>query len=238
MKKINSVRFENLELYVKDQLEEIKNIKNATIFSLAKLAESRDPETGEHLERIREYAKVIAEELASSGAYSKEINNEFVYNIYNMSVLHDIGKVGVPDNILLKPGKLTAEEFETMKTHTLIGGKALEATSNLNKNSTFLDMGKLIAYYHHERWDGTGYPEGLKQDEIPLAARITTLADIYDALSFKRVYRAYAFEEEIIDGMLAQDVGKVFDPVIFDTYRKLKFKFLAIKKIFSSQKTA
>lgn len=238
MKKINSVRFENLESYVRDQLEEIKNIKNATIFSLAKIAESRDPETGEHLDRIREYAKVLAEELSNSGVYSAEINNEFVYNIYNMSVLHDIGKVGIPDHVLLKPGKLTPDEFEVMKTHTVIGGRALEATSRLNKNSTFLEMGKLIAFYHHEKWDGSGYPKGLKSEEIPLAARITSMADIYDALSFRRVYRDYAFEEEVIDDMIRQEAGKTFDPEVYEAYRKLKKRFIEIKTAFSCQKNA
>lgn len=233
MKKINSVRFENLESFLKEQLDEIKNIKNATIFSLAKIAESRDPETGSHLERIREYVKVLAMEMGEKSTYSEWVNKEFIYNIYNMSVLHDIGKVGIPDCILLKPGKLTEQEYAVMKTHTIIGGKALEATARLNRNSAFLEMGKEIALHHHEKWDGTGYPDGLKEEEIPLAARITTLADVYDAVSFKRVYRDFAMKEEDIDEMMKQECGKLFDPEIYRVYREIKDKFLAIKRIFS-----
>lgn len=233
LKKVSSVHIGSLETYLKKQLEEIKNIKNATIFSLAKIAESRDPETGEHLERIREYAKALAEELLKDSDYSPWINNEFIYNIYNMSVLHDIGKVGVPDNILLKPGKLTPEEYEIMKTHTTIGGKALEATAKLNRNSAFLEMGMEIAYYHHEKWNGGGYPSGLRGEEIPLAARITAVADVYDAVSFKRVYRNYAFKSDEIDEMMRQESGKMFDPEICKIYERIKHKFLAIKKVFS-----
>ena len=233
LKKVSSVHIGSLESYLKNQLEEIKNIKNATIFSLAKIAESRDPETGEHLERIREYAKVLAEELSKASEYASWINNEFIYNIYNMSALHDIGKVGIPDHILLKPGKLTTEEYEVMKTHTTIGGKALEATAKLNNNSAFLEMGMEIAYYHHERWNGGGYPSGLKGDDIPLAARITTVADVYDALSFKRVYRDYAYKPEEIDDLMVKESGQMFDPEVIRVYERVKDKFLAIKKVFS-----
>jgi putative two-component system response regulator len=233
IKKINSLRFAKLVINLKDQLEEIKNIKNTTIFSLAKLAESRDPETGAHLERIREYAKVLATEMADNKKFSPWINNEFIYNIYNMSVLHDIGKVGIPDKILLKPEKLTDEEYTIMKTHTTIGGKALEAAVKLNRNSAFLEVGKEIAYHHHERWDGNGYPDGLKEDDIPLVARITAFADVYDAVGFKRVYRNYAMKEGEIDEMLKQECGKLFDPDIYRVYLGIRDRFLAIKMILS-----
>lgn len=222
-----------LSVCVEEKVEEVRNIKDLTIFSLAKIAESRDPETGEHLERIREYVKVLAEELTKLEPYREQIDEEFIYNIYHLSILHDIGKVGIPDSILLKPGKLTPGEFEVMKTHTLIGGEALDQSAHLNLSSSFLETGRDVALYHHERWNGRGYPYGLSGADIPLSARIVAVADVYDAISFKRVYRPYAMSEDEIERVMQEEAGNLFDPQIYAVYLGVKERFASIKKVFS-----
>ncbi len=228
LKRQSASRSEFLEHSVDEKIVEIKNVKNTTIFALAELAESRDNDTGDHLLRIREYVKILSDRLSRIPAYEREINREFRENIYHMSVLHDIGKVGIPDKILLKPGRLTSEEFDLMKTHARIGGRALDKVCKINRHSGFLKMGRDIAMYHHERWDGTGYSDGLKGTQIPLAARIVTLADIYDALSTKRVYKA-AFNERDVMEIMAEENGKAFDPVIYDAFIDARESFKNIR---------
>lgn len=220
-----------LEQEVKERTWEIEDTQDATIIGFAKLAEYRDPETGLHLERIREYCKLVAEELMTNEKYKDLINKKYIDSIYKSSPLHDIGKVGIPDSILLKPGKLTPEEFEIMKQHSMIGGDAIsEAEKRLrNKRLSFLAMGKVIAYYHHEKFDGTGYPQGLKGDKIPLSARIMALADVYDALISKRVYKE-AWSYEATGEVIIKDSGRHFDPDVVDAFLKLKDEFLKISK--------
>lgn len=191
------------------------------IFSLAKLAESRDDDTGEHLERIREYAKLVASELSHTPKFADRIDGQFVQLIYLTSPLHDIGKVGIPDSILCKPGKLTAEEFEVMKQHTRIGGDTLKASAQEYSEASFLWMAYEIAINHHERWDGTGYPNRLKGEQIPLAARIVSVADVYDALRSKRVYKP-AFSHEKSTGIILEGRGTQFDPDIVDAFIKVE----------------
>ena len=229
---INNIKINIMRERLNEQIVEIRNIKTTTIFSLAKLAESRDPETGLHLERIREYVKILAQGLDKAGNYKKIINEEYIYNMYNMSVLHDIGKVGIPDSILLKKGKLTPIEFDIMKTHTLIGGNALETASKITKNSTFLEMGRDIALYHHEKWNGNGYPCKLDGKNIPLSARIIAIADVFDAISFKRVYRENILSDEEIDKIMAEECGVIFDPDLFLVFYSLKPEFNQVKKHF------
>lgn len=151
--------------------------RDVLIFTLAKLAESRDPETGEHLERIREYCRVLTNELARNKRFESVIDADFAEAIYLTSPLHDIGKVGIPDHILQKPGKLTNEEFQIMKQHARIGGETLDAASRMNPDHAYLLMARDIAMTHHERFDGTGYPHGLKGTGIPLCGRIVALAE-------------------------------------------------------------
>ncbi|MEK6546081.1 MAG: response regulator [Nitrospinota bacterium] len=220
-----------LEQEVKERTWEIEDTQDATIIGFAKLAEYRDPETGLHLERIREYCKLVAGELMTNEKYKDLINKKYIDSIYKSSPLHDIGKVGIPDSILLKPGKLTPEEFEIMKQHSMIGGDAIsEAEKRLrNKRLSFLAMGKVIAYYHHEKFDGTGYPQGLKGDKIPLSARIMALADVYDALISKRVYKE-AWSHEATGEVITKDSGRHFDPDVVDAFLKLKDEFLKISK--------
>jgi response regulator RpfG family c-di-GMP phosphodiesterase len=224
-KELNLLK-KSLEKKIVKGTHEIREIQHVTIFALARLAESRDQETGDHLNRMRYFSFHIAKELASHKNYKGYIDKKYISNIYHSSPLHDIGKVGVTDDILLKPGKYSFQEFEIMKNHTIIGGKTLEDAERQLKYRTksFLSMGKNIAYCHHERWDGTGYPFGLKETEIPLSARIVALCDVYDALISKRVYKD-AMSHEIAREIIVQSSGKHFDPHVVDSFLNLEKLF-------------
>ncbi len=202
--------------------------RDMMIFSLAKLAESRDQETGTHLERIREYSRAIALELMTWEKFENIIDAQFVELIYLTSPLHDIGKVGIPDAVLLKPGKLTPEEFEIMKRHTLIGGETLFASAQAHPEASFLTMALDIALKHHEKWDGSGYPFGLKGDQIPLSARIVALADVYDALTTKRVYKP-AFTHDVAAQIIGDSTGKHFDPDMVTAFFKIEDQIRSIQ---------
>lgn len=195
----------------------LENTKNATILGLAKLAESRDDCTGGHLERVREYSRMITRAISQLSKYIHYITPAYINDIYLSSILHDIGKVSVPDAILLKPGRLTADEFDIIKQHTIVGGNALAAVDAELKEQSFLTLGKEIAYYHHEAWNGNGYPEGLAGESIPLSARIVALADVYDALTTKRVYKDAYSHEKAVD-IIMEEKGKKFDPEIVDAF--------------------
>jgi putative two-component system response regulator len=202
--------------------------RDVTIFVLAKLAESRDPETGAHLERVRSYCRVLAQHLQHSARFSGEIGDDYVRLIFETSPLHDIGKVAIPDTVLLKPGRLTAQEFEIMKTHTLHGAQTLAAAMHEFPNAAFLRMAYDIALSHHERFDGSGYPRGLVGEAIPLCGRIVALADVYDALTSKRVYKddmSHATAKAII----VSETGKHFDPAVVDVFLELDDEFMAIR---------
>ena len=198
------------------------------IFSLAKLAESRDADTGAHLERIREYARVLAIELGKMDKYKDVLDADYVRTIYATSPLHDIGKVGIPDHILLKAGRLTREEYEVMKRHTLIGHDTLTSAVSNNPSAKFYRFAQEIVLSHHERWDGGGYPHGLSGEEIPLCGRIVSVADVYDALTTERVYKqAYSHEESL--QRIKQDRGAAFDPDVVDAFLAREQDFKAIR---------
>ncbi len=216
-----------LEALVRQRTADTVATRDVAVFALAKLAESRDPETGEHLERMRAYTQILAEQLAAEGPYAEHIDQTFLDNLYRSSPLHDIGKVGVPDAILLKPGRLSDSEFGIMKRHALIGAEALESAVGHAGSGDFLAMGADIARAHHERFDGSGYPLGLSGQDIPLAARIVALADVYDALTSVRVYKA-AFEPEVGRLMIEQDSGKHFDPAVVEAFLARWEDFLEI----------
>jgi putative two-component system response regulator len=205
-----------------------------TIFSLAKLAESRDTETGAHLERMRAYCQVLADQLSLEEKYRDQVDGDYVQLIYMTSPLHDIGKVGIPDKILLKAGPLTPDEFEIMKQHTVIGSKTLDAAARAHPEAKFLCMARDIARSHHERFDGTGYPDGLAGEDIPLCGRIVALADVYDALTTKRVYKP-AFTHEKSRTIILDEMGGHFDPDIVRAFLQNEDHFVEILQHFAAR---
>ena len=202
--------------------------RDIAIFAMAKLAESRDPETGAHLERVRSYSRIIAQHLATVPKFESEVTADFIRLIYLTSPLHDIGKVGIPDSVLLKPGRLSDREFEIMKTHTSLGAQTLDAALRMFPGVGFLRMARDIAATHHERFDGSGYPLGLAGDEIPLCGRIVALADVYDALTSKRVYKV-AFGHDIARPIIVEESGSHFDPDIIDAFLTCEEQFISIR---------
>ena len=203
--------------------------RDLVIFSLARLVESRDCETGAHLERIREYCRTLAEGLALSEPYRHKIDADYVQAIYITSPLHDIGKVGIPDHILLKPGKLTPAEFELMKQHAEIGRATLEDALQAYPSAGFLRVARDIAWTHHERWDGSGYPRGLRGEEIPLCGRIVAVSDVYDAITSKRTYKPALSHEEAVSEIVG-GCGTAFDPDLVEVFLRCEQDFVQIKQ--------
>jgi putative two-component system response regulator len=203
--------------------------RDVLLFALAKLAESRDNDTGLHLERIREYCRILAQELSGWKEFADQIDGEYVHLLYLTSPLHDIGKVGIPDSVLLKPGPLTPDEFEIMKRHTLIGGETLEAVTRAHPEARYLAMARDIAYTHHEQFDGTGYPFGLAAKEIPLCGRITALADVYDALTSRRIYKP-RFSHEVARESILEGSGTHFDPDIVEAFLRREDEIVRIAR--------
>lgn len=222
---------QELEAEVEARTMEVRRTQQITVFSLAKLAESRDNETGDHLERMRAYAQLLAGELSTWARYQDAIDAEFLEVLYQSTPLHDIGKVGIPDEILLKPGKLTPEEFEIMKAHAVVGGDTLKAADEEAGQDSFLAMGRDIAYFHHEKWDGSGYPYGLSKESIPLPARIAALADVYDALSSKRPYKE-PFSHEKSRAIILEGAGTHFDPDVIEAFLRKEAAFVEIRDRF------
>ncbi len=198
---------------LKDKYDELDITKDITIETVAKLAEFKDTETGAHIERTKTYVKLIAEALSKNPKYSSILTPEYIELLYKTAPLHDIGKIGIPDRILLKKGKLTKEEMEVMKQHTVIGRDALMSSERQIGSNDYLRVAAEIAYTHHEKWDGSGYPLGLKGDKIPLSGRIMAVADVYDALRSKRPYKEPMSHEETI-AYLKENAGTHFDPEI------------------------
>ncbi len=226
-----------LEKMVKKRTEELAQSQQATIVAMGALAEFRDPETGNHLRRTQHYVKHLAEELSKLPDYSEYLTEERIDILFKSAPLHDIGKVGVPDRVLLKPGKLDATEFETMKEHTVFGKNAIRETQNqMTKSNTFLTMSEQIAAHHHERWDGTGYPYGLAGTDIPLSARLMAIADVYDALVSARVYKPPYSHEEAVQ-MIKEKAGTQFDPDMVKAFVRIAEEFKYITKEFSDNKS-
>lgn len=198
-----------------------------TLFSLAKLAESKDSDTGKHLDRIREYSRALTMQMLTDTNLASQVPPRFADLIYQTCPLHDIGKVGIPDSVLLKPDSLNDQEWAIMKRHAEIGADTLNAALKLHPTAEFLRMARDIAWAHHERWDGTGYPRGLKGDDIPLCARIVALADVYDAMTTQRVYKM-AHSHDITRGMILQGAGKHFDPAVVAAFMAIEPQFLEI----------
>ena len=193
--------------------------RDLALFALAKLAESRDPDTGAHIERVQGYTRLIAQNLSAETRQHYGVDDEFIRLLHQTSALHDLGKVGIPDAVLLKEqGKnLTSDEFAIMKTHALLGAQTLEAALQRYPNARFLQMARDIAATHHEKFDGSGYPLGLVADQIPLPGRLVALADVYDALTSKRIYKDASTHEQA-KAIIIKDRGSHFDPEIVDAF--------------------
>ncbi len=215
---------------VKKRTAEILKTRDMALVTLARLAESRDADTGRHLERIAAYSGRIAAALRVS-PYADRIDERFIDQLEKSSPLHDIGKVGIPDDILRKPGRLTNEEFDIMREHTVIGASTLRSVIDDFDDHTFLEMGMEIAYCHHEKWDGSGYPRHLAGEDIPLSARIVAVSDAYDCITTKRVYKPVYDHEEAVSRIL-KDRGRHFDPVVVDAFLACQGEFDTIRETY------
>jgi putative two-component system response regulator len=221
----------DLQRLVADQVREISDAQIATIIAITKLSECRDQDTGRHVVRVQHYCRKLAREVAEEGAFGKLIDEMFLNNLYYASAMHDIGKVGIPDSILLKPGRLTAEEFDIIKRHTVIGAETLAAVARSYPQNALLRMGLEVARSHHEHWDGSGYPDGLTGDAIPLSARLMALADQYDALRTRRPYKPpldSATTYRIITEGDGKSVPTHFDPRILSAFTRVAPSFDAV----------
>lgn len=215
---------ETLEETVRARTAELVLTQDVTILSLASLAETRDNETGMHIRRTQSYVRLLADELRARGHYTDLLNDDTIKLMEKSAPLHDIGKVGIPDAVLLKPGKLTPEEFEIIKDHPTLGKNALEGAENMLGSTSFLRFAKEIAYSHHEKWNGSGYPQGLAGQDIPLSARLMAVADVYDALIARRVYKS-AFTHETAIDLIVEGKGTHFDPVVVEVFLTLIDEF-------------
>ncbi|MGE5027873.1 MAG: HD domain-containing phosphohydrolase, partial [Betaproteobacteria bacterium] len=217
-----------LEQEVAKRTREVMAIQDVTILAMASLAETRDSDTGNHIRRTQFYVKALAEKLRDHPRFAQHLSEHSIQTLFKSAPLHDIGKVGIPDHILLKPGRFTPDEFEIMKTHAALGWDAIEhAEQSLGTRVEFLNTAKEIAYFHHEKWDGSGYPEGIAGDDIPIPARLMALADVYDALISRRVYKEGMSHEKAVQ-IVIEGRGSHFDPDIVDAFLEIQEVFRAI----------
>jgi putative two-component system response regulator len=217
----------HLEELVQEKVREIYSSQMATLLAVSKLAESRDDVTGQHIERTREFCRIMAQELHNIPRFANVITETFINTIFHASPMHDIGKVGIADHILLKPGKLTIDEFEIMKKHVLIGATTLQTVLSQYPQNVFIGMGIDLARSHHERWDGNGYPDQLVGNAIPLSARIMAVADVYDALRCKRPYKD-AYTHEKTRDIIIEGAGSHFDPDVVTAFIACESSFADI----------
>lgn len=221
---------EFLEQEVSRRTKEVAHIQDVTIFALASLAETRDNETGKHIKRTQHYVKLLACGLKDHPRFRNNLSDKIIEIFFKTAPLHDIGKVGIPDHILLKPGKLTSAEFDIMKTHTKIGRNAiLNAEKLLNAPAPFLFYAREIAYTHHEKWNGKGYPKGISGNNIPVSGRIMAVADVYDALVTKRIYKPAFTHREAID-TIKEESGKHFDPEMVEAFLEIADQFYEVSQ--------
>jgi putative two-component system response regulator len=222
-----------LEAEVGRRTKEVQMVQDVTIMAMASLAETRDNETGNHIRRTQNYVRALAKKLQSHPIYGPQLDDATVEMLYKSAPLHDIGKVGIPDAILLKPGKLTDDEFRVMKTHTTLGRDAILAAEKLiDAPSSFLKLAREIAHYHQEKWDGSGYPEGLRGDSIPLSARLMAVADVYDALISRRVYKEPMPHDKAV-AIIREGRDRHFDPHMVDAFLQIAEEFQDIAARFA-----
>lgn len=232
----------HLELYgyrtkLADMVEErtcaVEELKDVIIEAMGEMAEYRDRETGGHIRRTMEYVRILAEGTALNGNYADQLTRKYIGTLYKSAPLHDIGKVGIPDGILLKPDRLTPEEFVIMKKHTIYGEELVDRLERMaGQNTAFLRCAKEICGTHHERFDGSGYPRGLKGEEIPLSGRLMTIADVYDALVCVRVYKPALPHEEAMRIITVDNRG-AFDPILLETLLQVQDEFRAISRSYA-----
>jgi putative two-component system response regulator len=217
-----------LEQEVGKRTQEITAIQDVTILAMASLAETRDSDTGNHIRRTQFYVRALAERLKEHERFSAFLSENNIKTLFKSAPLHDIGKVGIPDRILLKPGRFEPHEFEIMKSHTTLGRDAIEhAEKALGTPVSFLTMAKEIAYSHQEKWDGSGYPEGLQGEAIPISARLMAVADVYDALISRRVYKEGMPHAKAVE-IIREGRGCHFDPDMVDAFLAIQDEFQAI----------
>lgn len=229
---------EYLEEEIQKRTKEILSIQDITILTLASLAETRDIDTGNHLKRTQRYIKILALQLKAHPKFRDYLSDEELEMLFRSAPLHDIGKVGIADKILLKPAGLSDTEFEIMKTHTTLGKEAIEhAEAEAGVEAAFLKTAKEIAYCHHENYDGSGYPLGLSGDEIPISARLMSLADVYDALTSRRVYKA-PMPHETARSIIVEGRGLKFDPDVVDAFLEMQEEFLVVSQRYADSDNA
>jgi putative two-component system response regulator len=222
-----------LKAEVERQTRQVEAIQDVTILALASLAETRDNDTGNHIRRTQHYVRALAEQLRAHPRFSAHLDDDKIAVLYKSAPLHDIGKVGIPDRVLLKPGKLDADEFEVMKKHTTLGHDALaRAEYILGTKVEFLSVAKEIALSHQEKWDGTGYPQGLSGDDIPISARLMALADVYDALISRRAYKEPMSHEQAAE-IIRKGAGLHFDPDVCEAFHGIEDEFRLIAERFA-----
>lgn len=223
-----------LEIKVKERTAELNRTKDVAIYCMASLAETRDAETGKHILRTQNYVRILAEGLKEHPRFTNYLDDAIIEMLFKTAPLHDIGKVGVPDHILLKPGKLTEDEWEEMKKHTIYGHEALRRAEEELGTTDFVQMAREIALSHHERWDGTGYPYALKGDDIPVSGRLMAVADVYDALISRRVYKKpFPYEEAV--KIIMEGAGNHFDPDIVKQFHRQQEQFREIAIRYSDE---
>lgn len=221
-----------LEQEVARRTQELSNALDVTILAMTSLAETRDCDTGNHIRRTQHYVKALAEALLAHPRFADALNAQVINVLFKSAPLHDIGKLGIPDRILLKPSRLSREEFAIMKTHTTLGFEAIEqAEKTLGTSVPWLKIAKEIALSHQEKWDGSGYPQGLKGDAIPMSARLMAVADVYDALISQRVYKPALPHDRAVQ-IVFQGRGSHFDPDMVDAFIGIQDDFNEIAQRF------
>lgn len=222
-----------LEAEVRRRTAELTVVQEVTVHALASLAETRDSDTGNHIRRTKHFVRLLAEKVRDHPRFSHFLDDQMIDVLFKSAPLHDIGKVGIPDRILLKPGRFEPHEFEIMKTHTTLGRNAIvRAEEELGLEVPFLKHAKEIALYHQEKWDGSGYPEGIAGEQIPISARLMAVADVYDALVSRRVYKEGMSHEKAV-GIIAEGRGQHFDPDLVDAFLELQEEFQAVSRLYA-----
>lgn len=225
---------QQLETLVEEKTHTIEKLQDTIVTSLAELVECRDGETGGHIKRTAKYLKVLTEAMYENSVYREELSRQYMKDMFRAAPLHDIGKIGINDETLLKQSSLDDKEFEYMKKHTTLGGKTLEKVINQAGKESFLFVARDMALTHHEKWDGSGYPNGLKENNIPLCGRIMAVVDVYDALTSRRSYKE-PFAYQTAADMIIMAKGTHFEPCIIEIFEKVRDKFEQIARIHSQE---